>query len=124
MSLRSRILEVVAGVPSFVALLGRLMIDRRVSVADRAIVAAAVLYAFSPVDLVPDFIPVLGQLDDLYLIALAVDRMLRRADPEVVRAHWTRSPDLLDAFEGSLEGVARRLPQSIERELTAAADRR
>jgi uncharacterized membrane protein YkvA (DUF1232 family) len=47
----------------------------------------AVLYFLSPVDLMPDFIPVLGQMDDLAIIALAVKLFVSLAPPQVVAEH-------------------------------------
>ncbi len=49
-------------------------------------------YLASPIDLVPDFIPVAGQLDDAILVALVLRGVLRAAGEEVVRGHW-RGPE-------------------------------
>jgi len=48
-------------------------------------------YLASPVDLIPDFIPVLGQLDDAAFVALALRRVIRIAGPTVVTEHWPGS---------------------------------
>jgi uncharacterized membrane protein YkvA (DUF1232 family) len=58
--------------------------DPRVKWAARVFAACVVGYAFSPIDLVPDFIPVLGYLDDLVLIPLGVALALRMIPPEVM----------------------------------------
>ncbi len=65
MSLPSRVRELIAGIPQFLLLLLRLVGDSRVSAADRVMMAGAIVYALSPFDLIPDFIPIIGQLDDL-----------------------------------------------------------
>jgi uncharacterized membrane protein YkvA (DUF1232 family) len=59
----------------------------------RAKVALALLlpYLALPFDLIPDFVPVLGQLDDALLVALALAYVVRRAGPEVVRQLWPGS---------------------------------
>jgi len=66
----------------------------------RAKVALALLvpYLASPIDLIPDFIPGLGQLDDALLVALALRYVLRRAGPAVVTEHWPGTPDGLRAI--------------------------
>ncbi len=59
-----------------------LIFDRRVSAVDKMLLAAAIGYAVSPLDLVPDFLPVLGLADDVFFLSLAVHRL----DPP--RRHW------------------------------------
>lgn len=124
MRLGGRILELVRALPRFLLLLVRLLRDPRVSAADKALLAAAVLYVVSPLDLVPDFIPVLGQLDDLYLVALAIDRLVRRTDPDVLHAHWDDSDRLLESLQGNLGGIGRLLPGRVRKRLRDAAAER
>jgi len=75
-------------VPDCVVLVGRLMRDPRVSRSSRVALAALAVYLASPIDLVPDFVPVAGQLDDAILLALVLRRLIRTAGGNVVRAHW------------------------------------
>jgi uncharacterized membrane protein YkvA (DUF1232 family) len=63
-------------------------IDARVPRQDKWILAGVALYLLSPVDVVPDAIPVLGQLDDLGLVIWALRRLLQAAGPDVVRDLW------------------------------------
>src|SRR2546422_9957842 len=77
--------------------------------------AAAVVYLVSPVDLIPDFIPVLGALDDVLVAAIVVDGLLNWVDRGLVLKYWPGRPD-------SLERVARaaRLPAAwVPRRLRA-----
>jgi uncharacterized membrane protein YkvA (DUF1232 family) len=60
-------------------------------------------YVASPVDVLPDFIPGLGQLDDLVLIAFVLDRIINRVPPEVVAEHWTGDRDVLDVVRQILD---------------------
>ena len=62
--------------------------DARVPRQEKWILAAVALYLLSPVDFVPDVIPVFGQLDDLGLVIWALRRLLRSAGPDVVRDLW------------------------------------
>jgi uncharacterized membrane protein YkvA (DUF1232 family) len=62
----------------------RLVKDRRVPLAAKLIIPLLVLYLMSPIDLIPDFIPVLGYLDDLLVLMLAVWAFARLAPPGVV----------------------------------------
>lgn len=74
----------------------RLATDRRVPVMDRAAAGAALLYLVSPIDLISDLLPVVGQLDDLALIVWAWRRLVSGAGADVVSEHWTGSRRALD----------------------------
>ncbi len=116
--------ELLRGIPRFLVLLGRLLRDPRVSATDKALLAAAVAYAVTPLDLMPDFLPLLGQLDDLFFVALAVERLVASAGPELVQAHWDGSQAVLGALSGSLADLARRLPEPVRRRLVEEAGSR
>jgi uncharacterized membrane protein YkvA (DUF1232 family) len=75
-------------VPDCVVLFRRLLADGRVRRRDKLLLAALVPYLLLPFDLVPDFIPVAGQLDDAVLVALVLRRVVRGAGREVVEEHW------------------------------------
>lgn len=98
------------GIPSFGKLLWRLVRDPRVSRLDRALFAGAVVYLASPVDLVPDWLPGLGQLDDLLLVALVLARLLYRVEDEVLMEHWEGALESLEAMEAMLERLVDALP--------------
>jgi len=61
-------------------------------------------YLASPVDLVPDFIPVIGYADDAVIVALVLRSVTRRAGPEALARHWPGSPEGL-ALIGRLAGL-------------------
>lgn len=71
-------------------LLRRIMRDRRVPLCAKLIIPALVLYLLSPIDIVPDFIPVIGYLDDLVVLALAVWAFSRLTRASIVMEHTTR----------------------------------
>lgn len=75
-------------VPDCALLLRRLLRDPRLSRGRRALLALAVLYLLMPLDLVPDFIPVLGQADDAIVVALVLRMVLRGVGPDALREHW------------------------------------
>ena len=85
----SRLRELLVDFPHLVKLLYRLIKDSRVSNMDKALLAAAVVYVLNPMDLSPDVIPLIGQIDDAYLLALSLLRLLSRADPEILDEHWS-----------------------------------
>jgi uncharacterized membrane protein YkvA (DUF1232 family) len=90
-------------IPDCLVLFRRLLGDPRVPRSRKALLAAMVAYLALPVDLVPDVIPVAGQLDDAILAALVLRAVLRGAGREVLREHWpgpARSLALLERAVG------------------------
>jgi uncharacterized membrane protein YkvA (DUF1232 family) len=85
-------------VPDCAVLFRRLMADPRVSRGRKALLGLLVVYLAMPIDLVPDFIPVAGQLDDAVLVALTLRAVLRGAGPGLVREHWPGPPESLEAM--------------------------
>jgi uncharacterized membrane protein YkvA (DUF1232 family) len=86
------LLDVIRQIPSYLRLLGGLIVDRRVSMVDKALLAAAVAYIVSPLDLIPDFIPFLGEVDDIFLLMTALERLIANAGEDVVADHWRGDP--------------------------------
>jgi uncharacterized membrane protein YkvA (DUF1232 family) len=72
-------------------LLKRLLRDPRVPRGAKVVLALVIPYLASPIDLIPDFIPVLGQLDDAFVVAFALRHVTRRAGPDVVSELWPGS---------------------------------
>jgi uncharacterized membrane protein YkvA (DUF1232 family) len=68
--------------------------DRRVPLAPKLLAAAVAAYALSPIDLVPDFIPVLGALDDLILVPLGIALAVRLIPAEIMRDCRARAASL------------------------------
>jgi uncharacterized membrane protein YkvA (DUF1232 family) len=69
-----------------------LLRDHRVRRRHKLLLAALLTYLAMPFDLVPDFIPVAGQLDDVLVVGWVMRRLVRGAGAEIVREHW-RGPD-------------------------------
>ena len=79
----------VAGfVPDCIVLFKRLLADPAVPRRRKVLLALLVAYLAMPIDLVPDFIPVAGQLDDAILVGLVLRGLVRGGGPDLVRRHW------------------------------------
>ena len=85
---RSQARALAGFIPDCLILLRRLLADPRVPRRRKALLWALVAYLAMPIDLVPDFIPVAGQLDDVIVAALALRYVLRGAGLDLVREHW------------------------------------
>lgn len=120
--LKSRMGNFLMFLPNMVKLLGRLLKDSRVSTADKALFAAAIVYVIVPLDFIPDVFPFFGQIDDLYLVALSLLRLLNRADGRIVREHWDGGGDIT-VLANSIANIAPvLLPKRVTRVLSAKVD--
>jgi uncharacterized membrane protein YkvA (DUF1232 family) len=82
-------------IPDCVVLFGRLLGDSRISGWRRVAIIVLIAYLAIPIDLVPDFIPVAGQLDDAIVVALVLRTVLRGGGPALLDEHWPGPPESL-----------------------------
>ena len=101
--------------PRLVKLLWRLARDPRVPARSKATLVLLMGYIVSPVDLIPDFLPGIGQMDELVIAAFALDQMLNRVPPEVVREHWDGDKDILEIVQEVLDIATAFVPASLKR---------
>jgi uncharacterized membrane protein YkvA (DUF1232 family) len=95
------LLKDLAGfLPACVTLVRRLRADPRVPWRAKAAVVLAGLWVLSPVDLLPEFLPVIGPLDDVVVVALALRYAARRVPREVLVEAWPGEPRLLERLIG------------------------
>jgi uncharacterized membrane protein YkvA (DUF1232 family) len=113
------VLHYVRQLPNYLRLLGGLVVDRRVALTDKLLVVGAIAYIVMPIDLIPDFIPFFGEIDDMFLLVLALQRLVANAGRAVLLDHWTGDPhDLSDLnLRGALAAAAFFLPKRIRRRL-------
>lgn len=84
--------------PDLVRMLRRLAGDRALPLTLRVRLWLVLVYLASPIDLVPDFIPVIGYADDALIVVLVVRSVVRRAGPEALEQHWPGTPEGLAAI--------------------------
>jgi uncharacterized membrane protein YkvA (DUF1232 family) len=116
---KKTVLGAIRHIPQYLKLLGGLMIDGRVSAVDKLLVAGAIAYIVSPIDLIPDFIPFLGQVDDIYFLTLALQRLISNAGAFVVSDHWDGDPEDISSstLQQVLLAAAFFLPRRLRRRL-------
>ncbi len=90
-------------VPRLGKLLWRLARDPRVPARTKATLFLLGGYIASPIDVIPDALPGIGQLDDIALIAFVLDQMLNRVPEEIVREHWDGDEDILQVIKEILD---------------------
>ncbi|OUM41170.1 YkvA family protein [Arthrobacter sedimenti] len=91
--------------PDLLRLIRRLAADRTVPGRARFLLGALVVYLLLPIDLVPDFLPVIGYADDIVLVAVVLRAVVRSAGPEALERHWPGSEGGLRLVRG-LAGVS------------------
>jgi len=98
---RSAARELATLVPNLVLLFRGLLRDPRVPRGSKALLWFAVVWVVSPIDLIPEFIPIAGPLDDAIVAALVLRHVLRTSGPDVVGEHWRGDPATLDRILGA-----------------------
>ena len=83
-------------VPDCIVLGRRLLGDPRVLLRHKLALGLLVGYLASPLDLVPDFIPLIGYLDDAALVVVVLRALVRSSGPELLREHWPGSGRALE----------------------------
>jgi uncharacterized membrane protein YkvA (DUF1232 family) len=113
------VMSTMKELPNFLRLLGGLLADMRVSMTDKLLVAGAVAYILLPIDFIPDFIPFLGEVDDVFVLVLALQRLIANAGRAVLLDHWMGDPKQLGALDLDrvLSAAAFFLPRRIRRRL-------
>jgi uncharacterized membrane protein YkvA (DUF1232 family) len=120
--IKSRMNNFLMFLPNMFTLLGRLLRDSRVPLAEKALFAAAVVYVIMPLDFIPDVFPFIGQVDDIYLVALTLLRLLNRTDEQVVRENWSGGGDIV-SLANSIAGIAPMLlPKRVTRVLSSKVE--
>lgn len=113
--LRKMTREALRFLPNLLKLAYRLARDPRVPQADKIVLAATVAYVITPLDVLPDFIPFFGQIDDAYLVAVALLRLLNRTPGEVLAEHWEGPGDIRRLLNRIIVLTTFFLPQRVRR---------
>jgi uncharacterized membrane protein YkvA (DUF1232 family) len=113
--LRGLAKDAVMFLPNMIKLLGRLVKDPRVPRRSKILMGGVIAYLVSPVDLIPDAIPVVGVADDLLLAAYVLNHVMERAGEEIILEHWDGPQDLLQLVRSVLEATSSMVPKSIRK---------
>ena len=104
--------------PRLIKLLWRLTRDPRVPARSKATLILLGAYLVSPIDLIPDAIPGLGQMDDLFVAAFALDQILNRVPDQVVLDHWDGDEDVLQVVRQILDISTGMVPGWLKKRLS------
>lgn len=105
--------EALLLIPNFIKLLYRLVVDSRVMAKEKAILLGTLAYVISPLDFLPDVIPFIGQIDDLLLLALILNRFLNSVERSVILEFWDGPESLLATVRKIIDFTRYLLPQGV-----------
>jgi len=112
--------QLLRALPNLVRLIAKLVSDPLLPRAAKVALAAAMVYLASPLDLIPDFVPLVGYLDDLLLASLLVDGLLNWVDRGLVLKYWPGTPDSLERVARAARMLAVWVPSRIKARIFSA----
>jgi len=94
-----KISEYLFALPDFFILLTRLVLDKRVSKNQKIFISGIIAYVIMPIDIIPDFIPIIGHIDDLVLVVFGLNLILNEIDEQVLLDNWSGEEDVLELMQ-------------------------
>jgi len=105
--------ELALLLPNLIRLFGGLLRDPRVPLRAKIVLGVASVWLASPIDLIPEFIPIVGSLDDAVVAALALRFVLATTDGAIVREHWRGDPATLERLLRFVSWGGRGAPHAL-----------
>src|SRR2546426_7094800 len=109
----TEVVDIIRRLPTYIRLVWALIRDGRVPAQQKLILVGIAAYLVLPIDLIPDFVPVLGQLDDLAVVLLGLDLFIRSAPQAVVDDHMARIAQDTDQLRSDLARAERLLSDRV-----------
>ena len=106
--------DLLLALPRLARMLVSLAGDRDVPTSAKLVLAAVAVYLVSPIDLIPDFIPWLGYVDDLLMAAVVVDGVINFIERPLLLRYWPGSPTSLDRVGAVARRLARWVPRRVK----------
>jgi len=109
----NKLTEYLFLLPDFFILVCRLAVDKRVPNIHKIKIAGIIAYLLMPIDIIPDFIPVIGYVDDLVLLVLGLNLILNDTDKKVLEDNWSGEGDVLQLLQKITATAERFLDKTI-----------
>jgi len=116
-----KIKSALVALPNIGKLLFRLSRDPRVPLRNKIVFGGIAAYFIMPFDVIPDWIPGIGKVDDLLLVALALDSMLNRVPVEILAEHWEGDDDVLKVVRQVIATATKFVPDVVKDRLFNAS---
>jgi uncharacterized membrane protein YkvA (DUF1232 family) len=114
-------MRLLRSLPALAVMLARLVRDPALPRPVKIALAAAMVYLASPIDLIPDFIPLLGWVDDLLIAAVVLDGVLNYVDRDLVLRYWPSSERSLDALARTARTLSAWVPRRVKQRIFSPA---
>ena len=114
-------IRLLRALPALAVMLARLVTDPTLPRPVKIALAAAVVYLASPIDLIPDFIPFLGYVDDLLVAAIVLDGVLNFVDRDLLLRYWPGSERSLDALARTASTLSAWVPRRVKKRIFSPA---
>lgn len=98
-SIGGKLGEYLFMLPDFFILVCRLAVDKRVTAKQKMVVGGIIAYVIMPLDIIPDFIPILGSVDDLVLVVMGLNMILNEIDHKILSDNWSGEGDVLEQMK-------------------------
>ena len=115
--------EWLLALPNLGKLLYRLTRDPRVPRRNKFVLAAVAGYLVIPFDLIPDWIPGVGRVEDLALVIVALDGILNKVPEEILEEHWDGDPAVLNTIRDGLARITEMVPERVKRRVFLTSGR-
>ncbi len=92
---RAKGFEYIFALPDFFFLLTRLLFDDRVKKTYKYFIGSLITYVILPIDIIPDFIPVIGYIDDMAVVVFGLDYLINHIDKQIILDNWSGDGDVL-----------------------------
>ncbi len=119
----SRLVEVLLILPRIALMVPKLMADKRVPARTKLALAGLAAYLVSPWDILADFIPGIGQLDDVVVLLLFVEGVLNQVEDSILLEYWSGDEKTLRRVQMVARVVSRWTPQHVKTLIFGELDR-
>lgn len=109
----NKLTNYLLALPDFFILLCRLAIDKRVSSSQKLFVGGIIAYVMLPIDIIPDFIPLIGYVDDLVLVVFGLNLILNELDKQILQDNWSGGEDVLELLQKITDAAEKFLDKNI-----------
>jgi uncharacterized membrane protein YkvA (DUF1232 family) len=110
----AEVVDLIRRLPMYIRLVWALVRDGRVPARQKLILVGIGAYVVLPIDLIPDFVPVLGQLDDLAVVLLGLDLFIRSAPADIVEEHLAKISQDRDQLRRDIATAERLLGDRLD----------
>lgn len=109
----NKLAEYLFLLPDFFILVSRVALDKRVPTKRKLMLGGIVAYVMLPLDIIPDFIPILGSVDDLVLVVMGLNMLLNEVDQKVLEDNWSGEGNVLHLMQKITATAEKFLDQKV-----------